>query len=246
MSMYQDFATLYDMLTFDVDYEQMADFIQSRLKQNGHDKGLVLDLACGTGTLTLALSARGYDMLGADNSEDMLSVARQKKGAEKILFLHQPMESFELYGTVDAIVCALDSVNYLTEAEDFTSMLRLCANYLNPGGILIFDVNSEYKFSHVLGQETYTYEQDNIYYIWENDFEKETGLCQLYLTFFEKTEKGLYRRIDEEHTQRVYTHEDIKKALAQAGLSLQACYDGYRDKAPDATTQRIVYEAIKN
>lgn len=244
-SSYQGFAHLYDALTFDVDYEKIADFIRSRLQKNGLTNGLVLDLACGTGSLTLALAARGYEMLGADASEDMLAVARQKKGTEKILFLNQPMEAFELYGTVDAIVCVLDSVNYLTDPAALIKTFRLCANYLNPGGLLIFDVNSEYKFRQVLGRETYTYETENIYYIWENEYDPDTALCRLYLTFFEQTEGCLYRRIDELHTQRSYSDDALTTALATAGLTLLARYDDYTNNPPGAETQRIVYEAKK-
>ncbi len=245
MSSYQDFASLYDTLTFDVDYEKIADFIASHLSREGIKNGLVLDLACGTGTLTLALAKRGYDMTGADASEEMLSAARQKEGSENLLFLNQPMEAFELYGTMDAIVCVLDSVNYLTDPESVRKMLSLCANYLNPDGILIFDVNSEYKFRHVLGNETYTYETDTIFYVWENEFDEEEGLCNLYLTFFEETEDGLYRRIDEMHTQRFYSDAFLQKAIADAGLTLLDRYDDYEDKSPIDTTQRIVYKVKK-
>ncbi len=245
MSSYQDFAFLYDALTFDVDYEKMADFIQWRMKENGLESGLVLDLACGTGTLTLALAHRGYEMLGADSSEDMLTVARQKPGAENILFLNQPMEDFELYGTVDAIVCVLDSINYLTDPDALAKTFALCANYLNPDGLLIFDVNSEYKFSQILGNETYAYETDSIYYIWQNEQEPENQLCHLYLTFFEEKEEGVYHRFDEEHTQRIYTDEMLSKALSGAGLTVVARYDDYTKEAPCPTTERIVYEVKK-
>lgn len=242
---YQGFAQLYDALTFDVDYENIASFIQEILQKHGIKSGLVLDLACGTGTLTLALAQRGYEMLGADLSEDMLSVARQKEGAEGILFLNQSMDDFELYGTVDAIVCVLDSINYLTEPEALLKTFRLCANYLNPGGILIFDVNSEYKFSSVLGNQTYTYETDEIFYNWENEYDPESRLCDLYLTFFCLEESGLYRRVDEVHTQRAYADSELKDALEKAGLTLVATYDGYTQNAPNSESQRIVYEVKK-
>ncbi len=243
---YQDFAPLYDKLTFDVDYENITAFIHKILKKHGLASGMVLDLACGTGTLTLALSRLGYEMLGADLSEDMLSVARQKEGAEQILFLNQPMDDFELYGTVDAIVCVLDSINYLTEPEALIQTFRLCANYLNPGGVLIFDVNSEYKFRSILGSETYTYETDDIFYCWENDYDENERLCDLYLTFFCREEGGLYRRVDEVHTQRAYSDAELCSAISGAGLSLVARYDNYSDKAPDDTSQRIVYEVKKD
>lgn len=242
---YRGFAPLYDALTFDVDYDAIADFVQSRLRAHGISEGLVLDLACGTGTLTRKLAGMGYDMIGIDGSEDMLSVARQKTEDKRILYLNQPMEDFELYGTVDAIVCVLDSVNYLTEPETFSQMLSLCANYLNPNGLLIFDVNSIYKFTQVLGEKTYAYETEDIFYSWENEYNPETQLCDLYLTFFVKEEGGLYRRIDEVHVQRAYTDGEIKKALEDAGFSLKGCYDDYQDKSPGAISQRIVYEANK-
>ncbi|MBQ4518222.1 MAG: class I SAM-dependent methyltransferase [Clostridia bacterium] len=245
MSSYEGFAHLYDALTFDVNYNEIADFLCQRLQANGITNGLVLDLACGTGTLTLALSQKGYEMLGADASEDMLSVARQKEGAENILFLNQPMEDFELYGTVDAIVCVLDSINYLTEPGALEKTFALCANYLNPDGVLIFDVNSEYKFRQVLAQETYTYETDDIFYIWENDYNEESDLCHLYLTFFEETENGLYRRLDEVHTQRLYTDSHLQNALNAAGLTVTACYDGYTKDKPKSDSERIVYEVKK-
>ncbi|MBE7022683.1 MAG: class I SAM-dependent methyltransferase [Ruminococcaceae bacterium] len=245
-SSYGGFASLYDALTYDVDYEKMADCIEWLFQKNALTPELVLDLACGTGSLTLALSGRGYDMLGADASADMLSVAGQKKGAEKILFLNQPMEDFELYGTVDAITCALDSINYLTEPDALEKTFRLCANYLNPDGLFIFDVNSEYKFSQILGQEIYTHETDDIFYVWENDFDPQTRLCNMYLTFFAEKEEGLYHRVDELHTQRAYTDDELKKALSDAGFMLTGRYDDYTRKAPGEATERIVYVAKKN
>lgn len=248
MNSYQDFASLYDALTFDVRYEAMADFITAQLKRHAISKGLVLDLACGTGTLTLALAARGYDMLGVDASEDMLAEARKKSGSENILFLNQPMENFELYGTVDAIICALDSMNYLTEPTALSRTFSLCANYLNPGGILIFDVNSEYKFQQLLGQQTYTYETDSVFYVWDNDYDPDTRLCNLYLTFFCEEEPNVYHRIDEVHTQRYYTDDEIQTALKQAGLTLLTRHDDYTSALPKETSQRIVYvaECTKN
>ena len=242
---YQGFAALYDALTFDVDYENIASFIQNRLQKNGITSGLVLDLACGTGTLTLALSTYGYEMLGADLSEEMLSVARQKEGAENILFLNQPMDDFELYGTVDAIVCVLDSINYRTEPEALEKTFRLCANYLNPGGVLLFDVNSEYKFESVLGSQLYTYETEDIFYSWENEYDEKTRLCDLYLTFFCLEDSGLYRRIDEVHTQRAYSDTELRDAIKKAGLTLMNTYDGYTSGVPKWDSQRIVYEVKK-
>ena len=155
------------------------------------------------------------------------------------------MDSFELYGTVDAIVCVLDSLNYLLDPAALDETFRLCANYLNPNGLLIFDVNSEYKFSSVLANETYTYETDDIFYIWENEYNPESRLCDLYLTFFCQESNGLYHRVDEVHTQRVYSDDELQRALQKAGLTTTAKYDGYTHNAPTAKSHRIVYEVKK-
>ncbi|MBR6729141.1 MAG: class I SAM-dependent methyltransferase [Clostridia bacterium] len=242
---YQDFASLYDALTFDVSYEKIADFIEWLFKKNNLSPELVLDLACGTGTVTSLLARRGYDMLGADASEDMLAEARKKEGSESILYLHQAMENFELYGTVDAIICVLDSINYLTEPKNLKKTFALCANYLNPGGLLIFDVNSEYKFREILGQETYTYETEDVFYVWENDYNEESRLCDLYLTFFKEEPNGLYRRLEETHTQRAYSEAELTDALEKAGFAVLARYDDYTKNVPNEYSQRVVYEAKK-
>lgn len=243
---YGRFAAYYDSLTFDVNYDEIADFLEKLFRKNGVKPELVLDLACGTGSLSHILSRRGYDMIGIDGSEEMLGRAIQKdQTGKEILFLHQSMQEFELFGTVDAIVCVLDSFNYITDYEELKHIFHLCHNYLNPNGVLLFDINSAYKFQHILADNTYAYETDEIFYVWENDFIEEEQLCDFYLTFFVKDEEGKYERFDESHTERCYTHEQITQALSEAGFRLNDIYDGYQTRKACNQSERIFYECVK-
>lgn len=242
--MYGLFAELYDGLMYDVDYNQMANFIKKRLKSYSINSGLVLDLACGTGCLTRLLAESGYDMTGVDLSEEMLGVAKQKSN-ENILYLCQNMASFELYGTMRAIICTMDGFNYLTEKEEFLKTLKLCHNYLDPDGILLFDVNSEYKFKNVLNNNTFVYDSEDIFYTWENDFNDENGLCDFYLTFFVKNDDLSYTRINEEQTERAYSEKEIEEMLLNAGFKVCNKFNGYTEKNASEKSERILYECKK-
>lgn len=242
--MYERFAELYDELMYDVDYEKIAEFIFDILKKHKIDDGLVLDLACGTGVLTRKLSEYGYDMTGIDLSEEMLLKAREKSDSS-ILYLEQDMTEFELYGTMRAIVCSMDGFNYLTDKDDFFKTLKLCHNYLDPDGVLIFDINSEYKLKNILGNNTFVFDSDNVFYTWENEFDEESELCDFYLTFFVKNENGEYARVNEEQTERAYKTEDVEKMLKTAGFKVLNKYNGYSSQKANSKSERIVFECIK-
>ena len=212
--MYTMFAEVYDKL-INVDYAGMADKIDCLFHKYGRKPELVLDLACGTGTLTLELSQRGYDMIGIDLSEDMLCVATDK--APHIRFLCQDMTEFELYGTVDAIVCTLDAVNYITDKKRLKKMFKLVHNYLNPDGLFIFDINTEHKLKNVLSDNTFIYDEQNVFYTWENYYRQ--GISTQILNFFVESGDG-YRRFIEEHIQRAYSVSEIKEMLKDAKLEL--------------------------
>lgn len=156
--MYQGFAEVYDRLTQDIEYEKWADFLESAFLKFGDKPRLVLELGCGTGSLAIEMAKRGYDMIGLDLSVDMLSRAAEKSRDQgvDILFINQDMRDFELYGTVDAVICMLDSINYITDKTDLDRVFQLVHMYLNPGGLFIFDINSEYKLSHILGRISFT------------------------------------------------------------------------------------------
>lgn len=219
MDSYGEFAFVYDKL-INQDYEKIADRVEEIFKMCKIKPNLVLDLACGTGSLTVELAKRGYDMIGIDMSEEMLSVAYDKAADfPEIRFLCQDMTQFELYGTVDAIVCTLDAINYITDKRDVKRLFKLVNNYLNPNGLFVFDVNTVHKLENVLGNNTFVVDQDDVFYTWENCFDKKNNTSQQYLTFFEKTEEG-YKRFDEYHFQRGYTDAEIKGYLKEANLEV--------------------------
>lgn len=246
MEQYADFAYYYDKLTYDVEYEKIADFVKKIFdKYAERDVSLVCDLACGTGTVCNLMADSGFDMIGVDFSPSMLNIAMEKRGERNILYLNQDISDFELYGTVDAFLCLLDSVNHLDCEEDFERMFNYANNYLNPDGLFIFDVNSPYKFENILSDNVFTYDSDDIYYVWENDFDKDEGICTFYLTFF-VNENGLYRRFDEQHTERVYTDEKIRKTAEKNGFEIVGTFGkNYDFKSPNFDEERIFYVAKK-
>lgn len=238
MDAYGKFAAIYDRLMEDVPYETIAAMISCELEQQKIKNNLILDLACGTGTLTRLLRKKGFDMIGADISEEMLIKAQEKN--PDVLFLNQPMEEFELYGTVGAIVCCLDSFNYLTEDGALDQVLHLCNNYLEPNGLLMFDINTAFKFENILSNNIYTFDNGDIYYIWENDYSIDEKLCDFYLTFFVKNGQQ-YDRFDEVHTERCYSDEEICAALERNGFRVKRKYDGFSNMKPNPESERVFY-----
>lgn len=181
---YNHFAKYYDELTDDVPYERWADYFHTLFAQYQVSPQLVLDLACGTGNMTCALAKRGYDMIGIDASPDMLSIAREKDPEGKILFLAQGMTDFELYGTVGAIVCCLDSINYLDSEAALRRCFELAQLYLDPDGLFIFDINTPYKLAQILGDHTYVIENEHVYLVWQNEYDRQKHACTMDLDFF--------------------------------------------------------------
>ena len=194
MEAYGKFAQVYDLFMDNVDYEGWADCLEKHLKEEGIEDGLVLELGCGTGTMTGLLARRGYDMIGVDNSEEMLAEAMEKKVEDglDILYLLQDMQEFELYGTVRAAVSVCDSLNYITEKEELLQVFRLVNNYLDPGGIFLFDMNTLHKYRDILGDDTIAENRDEGSFIWENSYDPDTGLNIYELAGFLPREDGLY------------------------------------------------------
>ena len=206
MEAYGKFAQVYDLFMDNVDYEGWADCLEKHLKEEGIEDGLVLELGCGTGTMTGLLARRGYDMIGVDNSEEMLAEAMEKKVEDgpDILYLLQDMQEFELYGTVRAAVSVCDSLNYITEKEELLQVFRLVNNYLDPGGIFLFDMNTVHKYRDILGDDTIAENRDEGSFIWENSYDPDTGLNIYELAVFLPREDGLYEKCEELHCQRAY------------------------------------------
>ncbi|MCI9048506.1 MAG: class I SAM-dependent methyltransferase [Hungatella sp.] len=224
-----------------IPYEKWADYVHGLLEEYGIKDGLVLELGCGTGSLTELLAVMGYDMIGVDSSGDMLGTAMEKRERSglDILYLLQDMREFELYGTVRAVVSVCDSMNYITEYEDLTQVFRLVNNYLDPGGMFIFDLNTEYKYRQVLGSQTIAESREDCGFIWENEYDEETKLNEYDLTLFVREEGELFRRYEETHVQRAYSVEEIKAALLEAGMEFVAVYDAFTRDGAEDRSQRI-------
>lgn len=239
MASYESFAEVYDMYMDNVPYRAWSENLLQILEKYQIPKGLLADLGCGTGTMTRLLQQQGYDMIGIDNSCEMLDIARQK-GPKDILYLCQDMRSFELYGTVGAMVSVCDSMNYLTEKEDLISVIRLANNYLDPGGIFIFDMNTMYKYREILADGTFAENREQGSFIWENEFDPCTGINAYELTLYiAEAEGASYRRYVEEHFQKAYETEEIKDAVSCGGMELLEILDVETMGEITETTERI-------
>ena len=236
---YGEFARVYDLFMSDVDYESWEKYITGLLRDNGISEGLVLELGCGTGSLTTLLSEAGYDMIGVDNSPQMLQEAMEKKGKQDILYLLQDMREFELYGTVRAVVSVCDSLNYIIEEEELLQVFRLVNNYLDPGGLFVFDLNTVYKYEVLLGEKTIAEDREEGSFIWENTFDEEERINEYDLTLFVREEGELFKRYQETHFQRAYTLEEVKRAIAGAGMEFVAAYDAFTRQPPREDSERI-------
>ncbi len=254
---YNSIAGIYDKINEDIDYRAWADYFEKCFEKYLQNKPeLVLDLACGTGSMTMELARRGYDMIGVDGSECMLSVAYSRAYGENIsgiLYLNQDMRQFELYGTVGAVSCCLDSINYLISEEDIGQCFKCVHNYLDPGGLFLFDVNTPYKFENIYGSNSYILEcEDENGYCdfcgWQNEYDKESKLCRFYLSVFSETVGGKYTRRDEEQTERCYSLSEIADILDRCGFEFLGVFGDFEfsSPAPECERWHFVARAIKN
>lgn len=243
MDAYIGFAGVYDQFMADVPYEHWRDIIVKELKQESIDDGLILDLGCGTGTMTEMLAAAGYDMIGVDGSEEMLMEAREKMSDADILYLCQDMRDFELYGTVRAVVSICDTMNYLLTKSDFVQTVRLVNNYLDPGGLFIFDLNTLYKFRELMGNTTIAESGEDASFIWDNFFDEETGRNEYDLTLFIRQENGLYERQVEIHEEQGYTLEEVKGFLDAGGMEFVRVFDAETGAAPTDISEKVFFIA---
>ena len=249
MEQYTKLAKCYDKLNSDFDYKALSEFLAGEIRENQIiDSSLVLDLACGTGKLTFLLRELGYDMTGVDLIEEMLMVARDtcyKRGIDNILWLNQDMTDFELYGTVDACVCTLDSLNYLTSLKDLERCLSLVKNYLIPDGVFVFDLNTPYRFENIYSDNSFVLEDEDTFLVWQNEYSKKSKLCNFYLTIFEKQENGAYERYDEIQRERCYSMKQIKSLLAKLGFEIIHVYGDFY-KNPVTKESEKWYFTVRN
>ena len=243
MEAYTSFAQVYDLFQDNIPYGEWADYLKSLLNEYGVKDGLVLDLGCGTGSITELLAKAGYDMIGVDNSEDMLEIAMDKRSRSglDILYLLQDMREFELYGTVKAAVSICDSMNYILEKEDLVQVFKLVNNYLDPSGIFIFDMNTEYKYTHLLADGTFAENREESSFIWENFYDEEERINEYDLTLFIRNEDGRYSKYEETHYQKAFEISEVLKAVKEAGMELVAVYDAFTREPVKETSDRVYF-----
>lgn len=242
MNSYNAFAEVYDRLTDNVEYKKRAVYLHTLLNENAiASDATVLDLACGTGNLTVELACLGYDMIGVDISTDMLSKALGKVGELPILLLRQNMTELDLYGTIDAAVCTLDSLNHLDSSESVRKAITKVGLFMNPGGIFIFDVNTIYKHRTILADNTFVYDCDDVYCVWQNRLNPDDSV-DINLDIFEKIGKTYYRS-GESFKEKAYPLDDIKKWLNEAEFKIIDIYDEMTFKKLNEKTERAVFVA---
>lgn len=251
MSGYSVFARYYDELTANIDYVGRGEYFHEIIKRfKATKENILLDLACGTGSISEVMARLGYDVIGVDNSDEMLGMAIEKKfdSGLNIQYLCQDMRKLDMFGTVDVIICALDSINHLANLNDVRKVFEGAAFFCEMNGLFIFDVNTLYKHRKILANNTFTYETDNVYCIWENTLNAETDEVRMNLEFFEREENGLYSRSSESFSEKAYSEEAIEKLLEESGFKVLAKYGDDTFEPPTETSQRIIYAArcIKN
>ena len=246
MSCYEELAASYDSLTEDVEYRKRADFLLKLLGKSRIPVHTVLDLACGTGTMTCLLAEAGFEMIGVDQSEDMLAEAAGKQVSEgKIppIYLQQSMEKLDLYGTVEAAVCCLDSLNYLTDAHALRRTLQRLHLFVAPGGVFLFDINSPEKLRGLDGQ-VFLDEGEDVYCVWRTEFDKRSRICTYGMDIFRR-EGDMWRRSQEEHYEKAWEVEELKGFLQEAGFGHIRTYGDCVLRAPKEDEQRIYFTCIR-
>lgn len=219
MNAYHAFALVYDRMMEEIPYDEWCNFVTDQLKKFGIEDGLMLELGCGTGTLTEMFDAKEFDMIGVDNSEEMLAEAVEKReqSGRSILYLNQDMREFELYGTVRAVISLCDTMNYLTEYDDLVNVCRLVNNYLDPNGIFLFDLKTDHYFKSI-GCQSFCDADEEVSFIWDNDYDEEKRINSYALTLFVQEEDNRYERFDEYHEQRAFSIDEVRRAIEESGM----------------------------
>lgn len=246
MSSYKEFAIYYDQLMDDVDYEAWFIYIKKIFAKFNIEPKEILEMASGTGNLTYYLCKERYNVISFDRSEEMLSIAYNKLLRFKnVQLLKQDMVDFNINKQVDSILCICDSINYITDENELLKVFKNVYNHMKKDGLFIFDINSYYKLSKVIGNNTFIEDRENIYYTWQNDFNMDNDLAQFYLTFFVKTEDGKYMRFEEEHMERAYHVEKIASLLKKSGFIQIDIYEAFTFNSPKEDSERINFVVKK-
>ena len=242
MDAYTSFAQVYDLFMDNVPYDAWGEYLDKLFKEYGIEDGLLLDLGCGTGKLTRIMAEKGYDMIGVDYSYEMLDIAKSES-EESILYLLQDMREFELYGTVKGIYSACDCMNYILEEDELRSVFELVNNYLDPGGIFVFDMNTPFKYRELLSDNTIAENREEGSFIWENYYDEDEQINEYDLTLYIREEDGRFQRFEETHFQRCYELSTIRALLEEAGLEFVAMYDAYTKNPVSEESEKVLFVA---
>lgn len=244
MPKYESFAQVYDQMMNDVPYEDWALYLEGLWKKFGASPKMVLDLGCGTGNMTQLLATKGYEMIGIDLSEEMLCIAKEKARTAEldILYLQQDMTEFELYGTVDSIIAVCDSMNYILDDEELIEVFRKADNYLEPGGLFIFDMNTAYKFEEIYQDQTFAEVYEDSAYIWKNYYYEEEAINEYDLTLFIQGEAS-YQRFHEVHNEKAYDAKVVVTYLESVGLKVEGVFDAFTYKKATNKSERLYFVA---
>ena len=245
MSSYEAFATVYDELTDDISYPNRAAYFDKLVELHGGKRGILLDLACGTGSLSEEFARLGYDVIGVDSSEEMLAAAMNKRveSGFDITYLHQRMQDLDLYGTIDVAVCARDSLNHLTSAKELHRAVDRVSLFLDPQGLFLFDVNTPYKHREVLANNIFVYDYDDVYLVWKNTL-LEDDIVSFELDIFEQDGEA-YFRTTERFCERAYSKDQLQEVLDRAGLEVVGLYHEDSLEPPLPHSERVVYVTKK-
>lgn len=244
---YSDFAFFYDMLIDESEYEKRCEYLTDLLAEYSIGEGILLDAACGTGVLSEMLSEKGFDVIGVDLSEEMLSKALERKTrtGSNSLYLCQNLTDLDLFGTINCAVCTLDSINHITDPKDVKTAFEKIGLFMEKGGVFIFDVNTAFKHREILGNNAFIFDTDDVFCAWQNEYDEETGEVHIYLDLFAEGEDGLYERYAEDFSEVVYSREFLTAALENAGFAVRAVYDDLSRNEVRDDSQRAVYVCEK-
>ena len=239
---YDCFSEFYDRLTDNVEYEKRAEYFCGLLSMCGVNGGILLDLGCGTGSMSVKMAEKGYEVIGVDCSIGMLNAARQKiyESGKDILLLNQSMQDIDLFGTVDCAICVLDGINHLNNADEVKQTFKKVSLFMNEGGAFAFDVNTVYKHKNILADNAFVYEFDDLFCVWQNSFNAENNSVDIALDFFEE-EDGVYYRSCENFSEQAYALSDISLWLEEAGFEVIGIYDDLTVNPVKPESERAVF-----
>ncbi len=243
---YDDFSRYYDLLTDNVEYKKRADYFCRLLSMCGIRDGILLDLGCGTGSMSFEMADRGFDVIGVDSSIGMLNAAQQKmfENGKHILLLNQKMQEIDLYGTVDCAVCVLDGINHLDNGNDVKKTFEKVSLFMNKDGVFAFDVNTIHKHKNILADNAFVFEPEGVFCAWQNNYNFSDNSVEITLDFFEE-EDGVYYRASESFTEKAYELDEIKLWLEESGFEVVGIYDDMTTENVRPDSERAVFLAKK-